>query len=67
MRYSNLETRVIDPFVLTLSEQGRKSINPQIRKPVLYLKCWGSDYPYLQGVEPQKRWLPVPVDSSPGI
>lgn len=65
MRVSNLETYVIDQFILRLREQGRISINPQIRKPVLYLKCWGADYPYLQGVEPQKRWLPVVMDSVP--
>ena len=67
MRLCNLETYLIDRFVLTLGEQGRKSINPQIRKPVLYLKCWGSDYPYLRGIEQKKRWLPVPLDSKPGL
>jgi len=63
MRFSNLETRVIDPFFLTLREQGSQSINPQIRKPLLYLKCWGSDYPYLQGLGRQERWLPAVVPS----
>jgi hypothetical protein len=67
MRESNLETYVIDRFILSLREQGKQWINPPIRKPVLYLKCWGSDYPYLQGLEQQKRWLPVPVDSTPGF
>jgi len=67
MRVTNLDTRVIDQFVLALREQGRESLNPQIRKPLLFLKCWGSDYPYLQGVEQQKRWLPVVVDSTPSI
>jgi len=67
MRVTNLDTRVIDQFVLGLREQGRESFNPQIRKPLLFLKCWGSDYPYLQGVEQQKRWLPVVVDSTPRI
>jgi len=67
MRVTNLDTRVIDQFLLTLKEQGRESFNPQIRKPLLYLKCWGTDYPYLQGVEQQKRWLPALVDSMPSI
>jgi len=67
MRVTNLDTRVIDQFVLALREQGRESFNPQIRKPLLFLKCWGSDYPYLQGVEQQKRWLPALVDSMPSI
>lgn len=67
MRVSNLETYMIDQFVLSLKERGRESVKPQIRKPLLYLKCWGSDYPYLQGVDQQRRWLPAPVDLSPGI
>lgn len=67
MRVTNFDTRVIDQFALTLKEQARESFNPQTRKPLLYLKCWGSDYPYLQRVEQQKRWLPALVDSMPGI
>jgi hypothetical protein len=67
MRVSNLQTHVTDQFVLTLKEQGIESVKPHRREPVLYLKCWGSDYLYLRGVEQQKRWLPVPVDSAPGI
>lgn len=66
MRLSNLETHKIDQFVLTLREQGKASINLQTAKPVLYLKCWGSDYPYLDGLGQQKRWLPVLVDSTLG-
>jgi len=65
MRISNLETYVIDQFVLTLKEKRTESHNLHRGKPVLYLKCWGSDYPYL-GVEQQKRWLPVVVNSAPG-
>jgi hypothetical protein len=67
MRLSNLETHVIDQFVLALKEQKTESLAPCRRGPLLYLKCWGMDYPYLQGVEPQKRWLPVVVDSASGI
>ncbi len=67
MRGTDLDTRVIDQFVLTQKEQGRESFNPQIQKPLLYLKCWGSDYPYLQIVDQQKRWLPALVDSTPGV
>ena len=67
MRATDLDTRVIDQFVLTLKEQARESFNPQTRKPLLYLKCWGSDYPYLQRVEQEKRWLPAPVGSMPSI
>ncbi|MGE5838915.1 MAG: hypothetical protein ACM34H_03200 [Deltaproteobacteria bacterium] len=32
---------------------------------MLYLKCWGSDYPYLYGAEQPKRWLPFVVESAP--
>jgi len=67
MRLSNLEKCVIDQFVLTLKEQGTESLNPHSGRPVLYLKCWGSDYPYLRGIEQQKRWLPVAMDSAPSI
>jgi len=67
MRLSNLETHVIDQFVLTLKEQGTESLNPHRGRQLLYLKCWGSDYPYLRAVDQQKRWLPVPVDSAPSI
>ena len=66
MRISNLETYVIDQFVLTLKEKRTESHNLHSGKPVLYLKCWGSDYPYL-GVEQQKRWLPVMVAKTPSI
>jgi hypothetical protein len=67
MRLSNLETHVIGQFLFTLKNKGTESLNPHRGRPVLYLKCWGSDYPYLQGLEQQKRWLPVPVDSTPGL
>jgi hypothetical protein len=64
MRISNLQARVTEYFFHTLQEQGSRSLNPQSGRPVLYLKCWGSDYPYL-GVEQQKQWLPVVMDSPP--
>ncbi len=67
MRTSNLENRVVYRFVITLKEETRESFNPQTRKPLLYLKCWGSDYPYLHGVEQQNRWLPVPMASTPSL
>jgi hypothetical protein len=66
MSIGNLETRVIDQFVLTLKEQRTESLTPYRRSPLLYLKCWGSDYPYL-GMEQQKRWLPVMVAKTPSI
>jgi hypothetical protein len=64
MSISNLETHGIDQFVLTLKEKRTESHNLHSGKPVLYLKCWGSDYPYL-GVEQQKRWLPAVMDLAP--
>jgi hypothetical protein len=67
MRTSNLENRVVYQFVITLKDETRETFNPQIRKPLLYLKCWGSDYPYLHGVEQQNRWLPVPMASTPSL
>jgi hypothetical protein len=67
MRTSNLENRVVYQFVITLKDETRETFNPQIRKPLLYLKCWGSDYPYLHGVEQQNRWLPVPMASTPRL
>jgi len=67
MRPSNLETSVIGQFLATLKDRGTELPYPQSIKPVLYLKCWGSDYPYLQGGEMQKRWLPVPVGARPNL
>ena len=64
MRLTNLETHGIDQFLFTLKKTESESLNPHGGKPVQYLKCWGSDYPYLQGLEQQKRCLPVPVDSA---
>ena len=64
MRLTNLETHVIDQFLFTLKKRESESLNPHGGKPALYLRCWGSDYPYLQGLEQQKRCLPVPVDSA---
>jgi hypothetical protein len=67
MRISNLETRLIDPFVLTPIKRGTEPLNPPSAQKVLFLKCWGSDYPYLQTCEKQERWLPVLVVSGPSI
>jgi hypothetical protein len=67
MRTIVLETSVIGQFLATLKDRGSELPSLQTGRPVLYLKCWGSDYPYLQGVGQQKRWLPAPVGSKPGI
>ena len=66
MRVSNLETHIIDRFVLHFRENRTESRNPRRSEAVLYLKCWGQDYPYL-GVEPRKRWLPAVVDSGKSV
>ena len=67
MRTNNLEPSVIGRFLGTLKD--RRTEMPYFRneRPVLYLKCWGSDYPYLQGGELHKNWLPVVVKSPPAI
>jgi hypothetical protein len=62
MEYGHLKERVIGQFVVVVNEQECESINPHEGKSVLYLKSWGSDYPYLRGAGEQRRWLPVPVD-----
>lgn len=62
MSSNNLERSVIDQFLAALKDRRTELPYPQIRGPVLYLKCWGSDYPYLQGVEQEKRWLPAVTD-----
>jgi hypothetical protein len=67
MEMSHFENRVIGHFLIVINQQGSKSLYSHKSKPVLYLKCWGSDYPYLQAVEEKKRWLPVPMDSKPAI
>lgn len=67
MRSSNLEASVIGRYLAALKGRGTELPHLQSSTPVLYLRCWGSDYPYLQGVEQQKRWLPVPVDSAPSL
>jgi hypothetical protein len=64
MEFGHLKERVIGQFVIVLKEQESESLKPHRAKPALYLKCWGSDYPYLQGLEQQKRWLPVVADSA---
>jgi hypothetical protein len=67
MRTNSLGPSVIGQFLGTLKDRGTELPYSQSSRPMLYLKYWGSDYPYLQGAEQQKRWLPVPVDSTPGI
>jgi len=72
MTTSNPETYWMDRFLPnakkllgTLKERGTELPYSQSGRPVLCLKCWGSDYPYLQGVEQEKRWLPALMDSAP--
>ena len=67
MRSSNFETSVIGQFLATLKDRRTELPYPKSSRPVLYLKCWGSDYPYLQGGEMQKRSLPVPVGARPNL
>ena len=65
MRLRDLETCRTKYFFCTLKDQGSRSPNPHKESPVLYLKCWGLDYPYLYGAEQPKRWLPFVVESAP--
>jgi hypothetical protein len=65
MRLSHPETYMTDYFFHTLKEQGNGSLNLHHDSPLLCLKCWGLDYPYLPGVEQQKRWLPLVVNPAP--
>ena len=65
MRFRDLETCRTKYFFCTLKDQGSRSPNPHNESTVLYLKCWGSDYPYLYGAEQPKRWLPFVVESAP--
>jgi len=65
MRLRDLETCRTKYFFCTLKDQGSRSPNPHKESPVLYLKCWGLDYPYLNVVEQPKRWLPFVVNSAP--
>jgi len=67
MRISYLETRTNEYFYPSLREQRSRSINPHNDSPLLYLKCWGSDYPYLRKIEQQKRWLPALVTPGAGF
>jgi hypothetical protein len=67
MRLNHLQPFVIGQFLAALKDRGTVLSCPQSNRPVLYLKCWGSDYPYLQGREKQNRWLPVVVKSQPSI
>jgi hypothetical protein len=65
MRPNHFGIHMVDRFLTAPIERRFESLKPESRKPpMLYLKCWGSDYPYLQGLEQQKRCLPVPVDSA---
>ena len=63
MSTRTLESSGIGQLMGALKERGTEFPCLQGARPVLYLKCWESDYPYLQGVEQQRRWLPIVVDS----
>jgi len=65
MRLGHPETCRTKYFFHTLKDQGSRSLNPHKESPLLYLKSWGLDYPYLCGVEQPKRWLPFVVNSAP--
>jgi len=68
MRPNYLGIYMVDRLLAAPIEHGSESLRPDSSKPpMLYLKCWGSDYPYLQGVKQQRRWLPVPVASARSI
>ena len=67
MRTNSLESSVFSQFLGTLKDRGTELPYSQSSRPMLYLKCWGSDYPYLQGREKQNLWLPVVVKSPPSI
>jgi hypothetical protein len=67
MRTNSLETTVIGQFLGTLEDRKTELPYSQSSRPMLYLKYWGSDYPYLQGRERQNRCLPVVVKSPPSI
>ncbi|MGE5839963.1 MAG: hypothetical protein ACM34H_08500 [Deltaproteobacteria bacterium] len=65
MSSNNLEGSVIGQFLAALRDRRTELPYPQTGGPVLYLKCWGSDYPYLQGVEQEKRWVPAVMNPEP--
>jgi len=67
MRTTSLEPSVFGQFFGALKDRGTELPYSQSSRPMLYLKCWGSDYPYLQGREKQNLWLPVVVKSPPSI
>jgi len=67
MRPNHVEASGMGQFLTALREREMLLNNPQRSRPMLYLKYWGSDYPYLPGTEQQKRWLPVPVYATPGL
>jgi hypothetical protein len=67
MRPNHVEASGMGQFLTALREREMLLNNPQRSRPMLYLKYWGSDYPYLQGREMQKRWLPVVVKSPSNI
>jgi hypothetical protein len=64
MRLSPPKACMTEYFFHTLRDQGSRSLNPRKDSPLLYLRRWGLDYPYLGGVEPQKRWLPLVGNSA---
>jgi hypothetical protein len=67
MRANPLEGFRIGPFLAAEKDRGTQGPLPRDQRSTLYLKCWGSDYPYLQGLEPRKRWLPAKVDPGQGL
>ena len=67
MSANHVEASGMDQFLAALREREMLLDIPQRSRPMLYLKYWGSDYPYLPGTKQQKRWLPVPVRSTPDI
>lgn len=65
MKADHVQASGMGQFFAALREREILLDNPQRSRPMLYLKYWGSDYPYLPGIRQQKRWLPVPVHSTP--
>ena len=68
MRPNYFSVHVVDRLPAATTERGSESPGPDSGKPpILYLKCWEMDYPYLRGGDQHKRWLPAVVDSAPRI
>jgi hypothetical protein len=67
MSTNSLKSSVFGQFLDTSKDRGTELPYFQSSRPMLYLKYWGSDYPYLQGREKQNLWLPVVVKSQRSI